>query len=430
MTVVIGTTLRPEDAPLAEVAALLAAQLETSVRLVHVCEDPRAQLVLGTDQEHLLGPIREALRRQADELQRDTGATVHPHLVSGSVITALVSLAQFELATILVVGPTTRHFRNTAERVARSSRVPVLVARAPERLTAWLRDGKPLRVLVGADLGRTAEAARQFASLLAKRGPSEIEVAHIASPHETHARLGLAPPVHGLSREAEAALLRELSDTAPPDEGSAALRVVAGLGRADVHLVARAEEGSFDVVVVGQRRRSLVEQIWHGSIARGVLQSAPVTTICVPLPIGDVDKTFRLPRVVVVCADFTETDHRAVNHAIGHAAEGATVHIAHLLGAYDPPSLSRQAREDAHYQLSRLKRKIGTVGRSISIETHVLDGPPLEQLLAFSERVGADLLVLGTQKRTTVERLLTGSLARAVMDEARFPVLVVPARSA
>lgn len=436
MTVFVGTTLRPKDAPLVEVAALLAARLEAPLRLVHVCEDPRAPLVLGTDQEYLLGTVREGLRRQAEDLQRATGATVQPHLAAGSIVNALVSLAQFELATVLVVGPTTRRLRNTAERVARGSRVPVLVPRAPDRFTAWLRDSEPLRLLVGADLGRAAEAARRFAAVLAKLGPTEVEVALVASPEATHSRLGLAPPDGGLSAEAESALLRELSDAAPTDEVSAALRVISGHGRADAYLVTRADEGKFDVIIVGQRRHSTVEQIWHGSIARGVLQSAAVTVASVPIPIGEVDRSFRRPRVVVVGAGFTDTDHRALAYAIGHAADGARIHLLHVLRPTEihtsltpDGSLAelRQAQEHARYQLARIQRD-AVLERSISIKTHVLDGVPSEQLLALSERLRAQLLVLGARKRTAVGRVLVGSLARAVIEDSRFPVLVVPAR--
>jgi nucleotide-binding universal stress UspA family protein len=428
MTVVVGTTLRQEHAPLVEVAALLALRLEAPLRLVHVCEDPSAPLVLGTDQERLLGAVRDDLARQAEELQHITGATVQPHLAAGSIVNALTSLAQFELATVLVVGPTTGHFRNTAERVARLSRVPVLVPRVPERLTAWLRDGKPLRILVGADLGRAAEMARRFAMVLGKLGPTEVEVVIVASPEETHARLGLAPPENGLSPEAESALLRELSNHAPSGEACAASRVIPGHGRADAHLVARADEGKFDLIIVGQRRHSLVEQIWYGSIARGVLQSAPITVASIPLPLGEIEHSCRSPRVVVVGIDLSETDHRALAHAIGHAAEGATLHLAHVLGSHDQRSDLRRAREEAWRRLSKLDRG-AAAERSISIETHVLEGLAPEQLLALSARVGADLIVLGARKRTAIGRVLMGSLARAIIEEARFPVLVVPVTS-
>jgi nucleotide-binding universal stress UspA family protein len=428
LTVVVGTTLRPEDAPIVEMAGFLASRLEAPLRLVHVCEDPSASLVLGTDEEYLLGAVRDELGRQAEDLRRRSGATVRPHLAAGSIVNALVSLAEFELATVLVVGPTTRRLRSTAERVARGSRVPVLVPRAPERLTAWLRDGEPLRILVGGDLGRAAEAARRFAMALGKLGPIEVEVAFVASPEETHARLGLAPPEGGLSAEAKSALLRELSRAAPPDEVAAALQVITGHGRPDAHLVVHADENEFDVIVVGQRRHSLVEQIWHGSIARGVLQSAAVTVASVPVPVGEADRSFRPPRTIVIGADLTEADIRAISHAVGHAAKGATVHVAHVLGPYESSSDLRQAREDAERHLAMLEQSVA-VERWIATQTHVLEGVPSEQLLALSERVGADLLVLGARKHSAIGRAVMGSLPRSIIADSRFPVLVVPARS-
>lgn len=52
----------------------------------------------------------------------------------------------------------------------------------PERLAAWLAGERPLRLLVGADLGRAAAAARRFAASLAAVGPCEVEVLHVAAP--------------------------------------------------------------------------------------------------------------------------------------------------------------------------------------------------------------------------------------------------------
>src|SRR5690606_3511604 len=175
--------------------------------------------------------------------------------------------------------------------------------------------------------------------------------------------------------EAESALLRELATSAPAGEACSALRVVSGHGRPDAHLVTRADEGQFDAVVVGLRPHSLVEQVWRGSVARGVLQSAPVTVASVPAPVGEVETSFRPPQIVVVGMDFDESSHRALAHAIGHAVEGATVHVAHVLGPYALTSERGQAREDAWYRLSKLDRGIA-LERSISIETHILDGVP------------------------------------------------------
>lgn len=428
MTVVFGTTLQPDSGPYAEVAARLAVKLETTLRLIHVCEDPRAPLVLGTDQEKLLGSIRADLADQAEELRRRTAATVRPHLASGPVLNALASLAELELATALIVGGTSHQIGDPLGRLSRMSRVPVIALREPDRLLAWLRGERPLRVLVGADLGRASEGARAFAGQLADLGPAQVEVAFVASPRETHARLGLARPNDGeLSPEAESALLRELSLIAPASERSTQLRVISGRGRADAHLVARADEEGFDLIVVGQRHQSIVEQLWRGSVTSGVLETAPVSVATVPLPPDEPDVTFRPPQVVVVSIDLTDIGQRAVAHAIDYAAAGATVHVAHVLPPIGLPSDVRQTREEALHQLSKVERNAGA-GRSVTIQTHILKGIPAEQLLSLCERVSADLLVVGVRKRTSLGRAITGSTTWTIIDRARVPVLLVPAR--
>jgi nucleotide-binding universal stress UspA family protein len=163
MAIVFGTTLRPESAPLGQAAGQLAERLGQPLRLVHVAEDPRAPLVLGTVEESLLGPVRAELDAEAKRIASATGATVQAHLAAGAVADALVSLAEWELATVLIVGATTRRTRHPlgeiAERVSRRSPVPVLTVREVEGLSAWLS-------------GDRSSSGRTSAALRPPRGPS------------------------------------------------------------------------------------------------------------------------------------------------------------------------------------------------------------------------------------------------------------------
>lgn len=435
-SIVFGTTLTPECRPLADVAGLIAKRLDAPLRLVHVSEDPRAPIVLGTDEEHILGRVRTDLDEEAERLRATTGADVRVHLAAGSVVDALVSVARFEMATALVVGDSSTGGRaflgTTAERTARQSTVPALTLRAPDRLLPWLRGERPLRVLVGADLGRASEAARVFASTLKALGPVEIEVVLVASPAQVHERLGLQPPSgeHRLSTEAEEALLRDLRRSAPPTEATATLRVHAARGSADAHLASLADQGDFDLVVVGQRRSSLLEQLWYGSIARGVLRSAPVSVACVPATAAVPRPIFRAPRTVLVATDFTEVADRAVAQGFGMVAEQGTVHLAHVIPvAASAEADARQSRELAWHALSRVTAN-DDIDRSGRVERHVLEGAPADRLLALADRVGADLIVLGARSRSVVTRALLGSVAQAVSERARVPVLLVPATAA
>ncbi|NUQ76391.1 MAG: universal stress protein [Polyangiaceae bacterium] len=431
MAIVFGTTLRPENQPAADVAALLAKRLNVTLRLVHVSEDPRAPVVLGTDEEHILGPVRSTLNQEAARLHALAGIVVHPHLAAGAVVTALLSVAQWELAAALIVGSSPGSSRSllgdTAERVSRKSLVPVITLREPERLSAWLRGERTLRVLVGADVGRAATAARTFGALLGKLGACEIEVVTVVSPREIHAHLGLPPPAddHVLAQEAEAALVRDLARSAPSDERATALRVLPARGGADAHLVSLADKGNFDIVIVGQRRHSILEQLWYSSVARGVLRSAPVSVACVPPPIDAPRPSFRPPRVVVVGTDFTEVGDRALIQAAGIASEGGTIHLAHVMG---PPSALadvQKLREQAWYALTKLSA-CDAAGRPATLERHILEGNPADQLLTLATRVTADLIVLGARSHSPLARAVLGSVAQSIAERATMPVLLVP----
>ncbi|MEX0601546.1 MAG: universal stress protein, partial [Rhodothermales bacterium] len=290
------------------------------------------------------------------------------------------------------------------------------------------RGERPLRILVGADLDRASEAARAFASKLAMLGSTDIEVLLVASPDKAHERLGIESPAEDgtLVPEAEAILLRELSLSAPNNESSASLRVLSAHGGADAHLVARCDQGNFDLLVVGQRNRSIAQLVRRGSIMRGVLRASPVSVASVPIPIGETDLSVRHPHVVVVGMQLTDSDHRALRHAVAYAEAGASVHLVHVVEATRTDADLRDARDEAWYQLSKAAHE--TNDGSFSIEPHVVVGQPAEQLLTVAGRVGADLLVLGARRRPFVSRSLLGSVTQALVQDAPIPLLIVPAR--
>lgn len=63
-------------------------------------------------------------------------------------------------------------------------------------------------------------------------------------------------------------------------------------------------------------------------------------------------------------------------------------------------------------------------------EPKMLDGDPAAQIVEESERIGADLVVVGTHAFTGIDRLLLGSVARSVLLHSSASVLVVrPSRT-
>lgn len=61
----------------------------------------------------------------------------------------------------------------------------------------------------------------------------------------------------------------------------------------------------------------------------------------------------------------------------------------------------------------------------VAVETvHVPDTAPADGILWQAEKLGCDLIVMGSHGRRGIERLLLGSQAQAVLSRAKVPVLV------
>jgi nucleotide-binding universal stress UspA family protein len=63
------------------------------------------------------------------------------------------------------------------------------------------------------------------------------------------------------------------------------------------------------------------------------------------------------------------------------------------------------------------------------VRVMVRAAPGLAEHDVASAATRADLLVVGTHQRSSVDRLLVGSVSTAVLEHATCPVAVVPVRS-
>lgn len=64
-------------------------------------------------------------------------------------------------------------------------------------------------------------------------------------------------------------------------------------------------------------------------------------------------------------------------------------------------------------------------GTGLVVESVIEVGDPPSTLLDIADRVGAELIVVGTHGRRGIARVLVGSVAEAVLREAKVPVLVL-----
>tara|TARA_R110002072_G_scaffold194481_3_gene351829 strand:- start:608 stop:1411 length:804 start_codon:yes stop_codon:yes gene_type:complete len=105
---------------------------------------------------------------------------------------------------------------------------------------------------------------------------------------------------------------------------------------------------------------------------------------------------------------------------------GAELVLIHAIPEAPPLSpgfdiLADQVRE----RLEDLRRQATAEGVTVSEEFHIRYGAPHEVILAVQKAVSANWIVIGAGGKSTLDRLLLGSSAEALLREATQPVWIV-----
>ncbi len=131
---------------------------------------------------------------------------------------------------------------------------------------------------------------------------------------------------------------------------------------------------------------------------------------------------------IIVGVDFSQTSERAASTAVALAKSlGAEVVLVHVIapGAdyADPARFVAEVRPAIEDQLRERVKKFGSSG--VKVDWGVVDGRPAEEMAAFAERWGGDLIVAGSAGKGAVTRMLIGSVAERLVRIAKVPVLVI-----
>ena len=130
---------------------------------------------------------------------------------------------------------------------------------------------------------------------------------------------------------------------------------------------------------------------------------------------------------VLIPTDGSDGTRQAIVHGLTIADRfDATVHALSIvpegpLGTFDGDE-GRHSAERAVAQVEAVARDRET---GVPVTTAVRDGIPHEEILDYTDEAGIDLLVVGTQGRTGLDRVLVGSVAERLIRMADVPVVTV-----
>ena len=145
---------------------------------------------------------------------------------------------------------------------------------------------------------------------------------------------------------------------------------------------------------------------------------------------------------VLVAVDFTADSEAALIWACRYAAcFGVPIRVLHVVhdpaeapGAYTPKEhdslrpMEEIAGDMMSEFLTQSLQKAGPCGSAADVEPIIVKGLPPTRIVEMAEKIGAEVIVMGSRGRTGLPHLLLGSKAERVAQLAPIPVTIVKAK--
>ena len=287
------------------------------------------------------------------------------------------------------------------------------------------------RILVPTDFSASSDAALEYARTFAGVFGSSLHLLHVTR------HIGVAPHEAFDSGNGELAALKQLRDRITDEDRRrrVTIRVAEGADPAD-KIIRYAETKPVDLIMMGTHGRTGVTHLLMGSVAEHVVRTAP----CPVLTMRETPVTGRNGfKRILVPTDFSAPSDAALDYARAVALRfGASIHLLHVLE--DPPlggPLGSEVfvAESSEARTSRFKDARDRLSHRVTpherhkhrLTTEILLGSVAPTIVDYAADNGFDLIVMGTQGRTGIARVMTGSVTERVVRTAVCPVMTTHA---
>ena len=292
------------------------------------------------------------------------------------------------------------------------------------------------KILVSTDFSLCSKAALDQAVSLARQTGAKIVLAHTLPDLR---QLVTTLPVEArrdffygdgdlfdkeVRRESDAKLRQVIADLDAPDLD---ITFETLLGTPYLELTHAVQQEGYDLVLAGTRGLSQWEQLFVGSTARRLVRNCPSSVWIVKAGHQGV------PKVVLAATDFSDSSLKAVREGLRVAQLSRShFHLLHVIEELDEELIKRSPhgspmRKDINnYSRQRLQSFVQLLETDPDkVHLHLSLGTAWQEIARTAQKLGADLVVIGTLGRTGVSRMLIGNTAEKVLDTCDSSILTV-----
>jgi nucleotide-binding universal stress UspA family protein len=256
-----------------------------------------------------------------------------------------------------------------------------------------------------------------------------LEVIEAVRP--TGSRRG--PEDDGVPDDTRAALEQDLRRVLTARRASdVPVKIVMRAGNVVQEILAQAEAGRADLVVIGSHGRGGVQRLVLGSVAEKVLRLATCPVLTVRCGVRVRRRTRSLFGTILCATDFSAAANRGVGYAKRLAKEtNARLVVMHAVewpfgdGVTSGPvaELRESVESRARDELVRLLPRSSADGPGAqAVVTH---GKASAAIVELARARAVDLIVMGVSGRGAINVAILGSTTHHVIREGTWPVLTV-----
>lgn len=297
-----------------------------------------------------------------------------------------------------------------------------------------------MRVLMATDGSDAATEAMTFLTTLPLPKDTEVRLIAVVAiptpimgsyPDAVPAAIDAYAQVLDVEREACARATERATETLAAQEYAVSCQIREGDPAHEILEEADAFEA--DLLVLGSRGMTGVEEFFLGSVARNVAKHCQRPVLLARTPQNGI-------RSVVFATDGSEQSRHAATYLANlPLPEGAVVTAVHVVRPQNPfPGILPTDPQEFHAAAEAVRRNQESIGeRHLAGAETILKtggkqtaqqlrvGDPAEEILAAAKETGADLVVAGARGVSLIKGLLVGSVAERLLRQTKGSVLLV-----
>lgn len=282
-----------------------------------------------------------------------------------------------------------------------------------------------LRNIVAAtDFSTRSQRALRRAGRLAQQADAELTLIHVVDDDQPQSLIELE------RRESNKFLNEQIGSLA--ELRGVRCRVAVTIGEAFDGILRAAKDASTELIVMGSHRKQLLRDVFIGTTIERVIRTGPYPVLMVNT---DLEHPYRY---IVAGVDMSEPSAHAIRTAqeLG-LIDDTDLKVVHAFVAPGRGQLSvanatkeqieeyvASEQQQAHLELSAFLAVHAIRGERWSY--HIEEGGPFEVIARVTKEQCPDLLVIGTQGRSGIMKMLIGSVAEEALRSLEVDILAVP----